>query len=779
MYLSTPRLFKQWLVIAIFLGITSSSLFATELVRETISFDKAWKFQKSDAEGAENLKFNDKKWRLLDVPHDWSIETEINRDNPSGRGGGYFGTGIGWYRKTFETPKSYTGKKVFIQFDGVMANSDVWINGQHLGHRPNGYIGFEYELTPYLKLGKKNVISVKCDNTDQPASRWYTGAGIYRHTRLVVKDPIFIQQWGSFFSSPSVSAEKATVKVKTTVVNSSSVEKEIEVIASIISADGAQKAEGKKSVTLAAGATVDVEQDIVVENPTLWSLENPYLYKGKTQLQVADAIVDDEVVNFGIRSIRFDAATGFYLNDKNFKIKGVCLHHDGAAVGAAVPLAIWHERLLKLKSIGINGVRTAHNPFDPGFYDLCDQLGFLVMNETFDTWRAKKNHADFGYQLYFDKWWEKDTRDIVVRDRNHPSIVIYSVGNEIRDNLSKQSGVDTYKMQHDVVHKYDGTRPVTLALFRPNSFGVYDNGFVELQDVVGQNYREDELVAAHNQKPTRKVIGTENGHLRQAMLTMRDNPFMAGQFLWTGFDYLGEATWPEISHDYGVFDRCGFPKTRTYERAGWWSDKPVVNIVRREFHLGEGELVDDWTPKDFDTYDEAHLEIYTNCDEVELFLNDKSLGVKTNPLDGSAIKWQLTYQQGTIKAVGKNSGKVVTECSYTSAGSATTLKLTATKMKLKNDFDDVVIITTEAVDEEGTRSPNTDKLISFEVSEAGKLIGVDNGDLENHDAFFLNTRRLVKGRCIAIVRAAADQGKITVSASAPGLKSTSIELDIE
>ncbi|RZK19068.1 MAG: hypothetical protein EOO86_08510 [Pedobacter sp.] len=446
------------------------------------------------------------------MPNDWSIEGAYDKANLTARGGGYLPSGIGWYRKSFSLDENLSGKKISIEFDGVMANSDVWINGFHLGKRPYGYISFNYDLSKHLNFGKgkTNIIAVKADNTVQPASRYYTGAGIYRHVRLVATDPIHIDNWGVFITTPEASAQKATVKVQTAVSNESTKAAQITVETSVLDGTGKVVKIVQSKQSIAANQSIKLDQSIELSNPKLWNVETPNLYQTLTKVIMGGKVIDDQLNSFGIRTFKFDAATGFWLNGKNFKLKGACLHHDGGAVGAAVPLSVWEFRLKKLQEAGVNAIRTAHNPVAPEFLDLCDQMGFLVMDETFDTWTSAKNNGEKGYNRFWKEWWERDTRDMVLRDRNHPSIVIYSVGNEIHDNLDNPEGFKKYKDQQDLVHQLDPSRPVTMALFRPANSKVYTNGFAETMDVVGQNYRENELVALHNQKPNLKVIGTEN-----------------------------------------------------------------------------------------------------------------------------------------------------------------------------------------------------------------------------------------------------------------------------
>jgi beta-galactosidase len=476
--------------------------------------------------------------------------------------------------------------------------------------------------------------------------------------------------------------------------------------------------------------------------------------------------------------MQFIAATGFWLNGKNLKIKGVCIHHDGGAVGSAVPLRVWERRLELLKEVGANAIRTSHNPPAPEFLDLCDKMGFLVMDETFDTWNARKSSADNGYNLYFNDWWKKDTHDQVVRDRNHPSIILYSVGNEIHDNLNDESGFKKYLMQQDLVHSLDTTRNVTMALFRPGISKVYENGLADKMDVVGQNYRENELVASHESKPARKVIGTENGHTLSAWLALRDKPFMSGQFLWTGIDYLGEADWPAIANGQGVYDRTGGTRNLTFQRKSWWSDQPMVYVMRNEQNAGAGGWISDWTPTDIDTYDDARIQVYSNCDEVELFLNGKSHGVRTRPADNaSARSWQLTFEKGTLKVVAKNNGVVVATQELKTAGTPAKILLKADKVKLANSWEDVSYITATVVDENDAPCLAADNQLNFTVSGAGVLSATDNGDLTSTESFLSPKRFVYKGKCIAIVKANAASGKITVTASASGLKDGTVVLE--
>jgi len=751
--------------------------------RAITNFDKNWHFIKQDVPGAEAVAFNDSRWRTLDVPHDWSIEGPYDQNNPTGSGGGYLPAGIGWYRKAFNLPAADANKKITIEFDGIMSNSDVWVNGYHLGTRPYGYVSFAYDMTGHVNFGgKTNVIAVRVDNSVQPASRYYTGSGIYRHVRLVATNPVHFDHWGVYVKSTQVTAQKATINVQAQVSNQSNANGTYTLQTTIVDPAGKTVKTTSNKQAIAAGKTFVYNQAINISNPVLWDIDHPALYKAITKITSGNATVDAETTNVGIRDSHFEAATGYWLNGKNIKLYGVALHHDGGAVGSAVPLRVWERRLQKMKEIGANAIRTSHNEVAPEFLDLCDRMGFLVMDETFDTWTAAKPHGEKGYNLHFTDWWDKDTRDMIMRDRNHPSIVIYSVGNEIHDNLNDSTGFKKYKDQQDLIHQLDPGRPVTMALFRPNTSGVYKNGFIEKMDIVGQNYRENELVAIHQQKPNMIVIGTENNHAQNAWLALRDNAFMSGQFLWTGVDYLGESVWPGRGSGSGLIDRTGNWHTNGLQRQSWWSSKPVVNMVRNSGAApgtgGRGDSgVADWSPSD-PAYKDARVQVFSNCDEVELFLNGKSLGVKSKPANDAPRVWNVTYEKGILKAVGRNQGKEVASNELKTAGAPAKIRLTADKSRISNNWDDLSFVTATVVDADGIACPNVDETVQFSITGKGVIAAVDNGDRTSHELYQATERHLYNGTCIALVKAKAPAGKITVKATAPGLAAGSVTIDM-
>jgi len=760
--------------------------------RNTTPFDAAWRFLKADAPGAQAPGFDDSGWRSVDVPHDWSIEGPFDQNNPTRGSGAWLPAGVGWYRKHFVLAEADSAKRVFLEFDGVMANSEVWVNGFSLGKRPYGYVSFRYELTGHVGFGAAhaNVVAVRADNIGQPASRWYSGAGIYRHVRLIVTDAVHVDQWATFVTTPKISAREATVRVETTAVNQSAAERAVALKVVIYAPDG--KAVGTAEAapqTIPAGGSAAFAVEIGVPFPLLWDLDRPVLYRAVVGLRSGGNTLDDDTVAFGIREFHFDAATGFWLNGRNFKLKGVCLHHDGGAMGAAAPLGVWERRLKALRSLGVNAIRTAHNPVAPEFLDLCDRMGFLVMDEMFDCWTVAKN--PFDYHLYFREWSKIDTRDTVRRDRNHPSVILYSAGNEIHDTPNAELAKGILAGLIEVFHANDPTRPVTQALLRPNQSHDYDDGLADMLDVVGQNYRENEILAAHAAKPTRKILGTENHGEPSTWRLLRDNPPYAGQFLWSGIDYLGESrTWPANTAGSGLLDRTGAIKPAGYERQSWWSDRPMVHIVRRvapppapatdpgyeaQARRAVRTLYTDWTPAGTSPHEET-VEVYSNCQEVELFLNGKSLGVQALTADPSPRVWKVRYEPGVLAAEGRNKGARAAVDQRTTAGAPAGIVLASDRSKLAQGWDEVAYVTATVVDGKGVPVPGAGTKIAFEVSGPGAIVAVDNADNSSTEPFQATARKTFDGQCLAILKATSGKGTMTVKATAEGLETGSIQI---
>ncbi len=760
--------------------------------RSTVNFDADWRFLKADADGAQQPAYDDAAWRTLQLPHDWSIEGPFDQHNPTGGAGAFLPAGIGWYRKHFTLPVADADRRVFIEFDGVMANSDVWINGYHLGRRPYGYVSFAYEMTGHLRYGpdQSNVLAVRVDDSHQPASRWYEGAGIYRHARLVITQPVHLEHWGVFVTTPQVSADHAVVEIRAAVRNQSAATAATRLHFTLVAPDGHPVGTAKSAIqSIPAGQVGNFDQTIQVRSPDRWDIDHPVLYRLLTDVRTHGVLVDDQTTPFGIRDAHFDAATGFWLNGRNLKIKGVCLHDDASALGMAVPLSAWQRRLAMLKQLGVNAIRTAHNPPAPEFLDLCDRMGFLVMDELFDCWTVGKN--PFDYHQYFDAWSKTDVRDTVRRDRNHPSVILYSAGNEIHDTPDADLAKHILAGLLAVFHENDPTRPVTQALLRPNRSHDYTDGLADMLDVIGTNYRYNELIAAHEAKPTRKIIGTENRHDAASWLAVRDTPFYSGEFIWSGIDYLGESWfWPNIANSSGLLDRTGRPHPDGYQFACWWSDRPMVHMVRRVApppppptdpgygpHLRRRfpQMFTDWTPANAAPHQE-NVEVYSNCDQVELVLNGRSLGMKDRPADLTPRSWQVPYEPGTLQAVGRNNGKVVAATELRTAGTPARLELATEIRTLATDWDSVAYVTATVVDEHGIRVPSADNPVTFSVNGPGKVIAVDSADNASHEPFQAAERRAFRGRCLAILRATAPNGKITVTVSAPGLASSAVEI---
>ena len=726
--------------------------------RDVQSIDNGWQFLLGDL-SLEELD-GSTGWRQVDVPHDWSIEGEFDRSNPTGQGGAYLPAGIGWYRKTIKTDIA-PDERLFLEFDGVMACSSVYVNGKLAGYRPNGYVGFTYDITELITPGKDAVVAVRVDNSVQPASRWYTGSGINRHVRLVRKNACHISMDGVF-----VSFDDGKLNVKATVSNTSDKSRKVKLQFVLKDADGkVVTRENGSDVQIALGERTELTSNAAVKSPHLWSLDDPYLYTLEVSIYDGRKEIDSETITTGLRTIRFDNENGFFLNGQNIKMYGVCLHSDAGALGTAVPASVWEYRLLQLRKLGVNAIRMAHNPADPAFMELCDRMGFLFMAESFDTWNSPKNHAEKGYNLYFDEWWEADTRAMVEQARNHPCVVIYSIGNEIRDNLNTAEGFEKYRKQQNMIHSLDCTRPVTMALFRPNSSGVYKNGFAEMMDVVGQNYRVDELKAYHDAHPEKAIIGTENTHDVQSWLMLRDDPSLCGQFLWAGIDYLGEAAWPQVMWSTSLLDVTGGVKPAGMQRASWWTSEPMVAYARHADNNGAGPLISDWTPADMDTYDQAVIEVYSNCQEVDLWINGEPQGRRTMPDNARPAIYNVNYYQGIIDVRGYNDGVLAAKCYTVTVGNPTHIGIEKIGGKAGTGFDDVEILSVFIADGEGNVCPNNDCRIELSVSGA-ELIAVDNADVMAHDTSHKSTAfNTYQGRMIAYIRRTSASGKVTVTAT--------------
>jgi beta-galactosidase/beta-glucuronidase len=789
-----------------FLLAALSCLHAADGGRVRRGFDEAWRFHLGDVTGGEQADLNDSGWRKLTLPHDWSIEQPYSASNPSGNG--YLPGGVGWYRKSFPVPEAAGGRMVSLEFDGVYRDSDVWINGHHLGHRPYGYSSFAYDLTPYLKTGNQsNLVAVRVDHSQAADSRWYTGSGIYRHVWLTITAPVHVAHWGTYVRTPVAGVAEALVSVETAVVNDSASATRVRLVTTIENAAGHEVGTATAEASLKAAESRSIAQQAVVTNPKLWDLERPELYTAVSRVYVDGAAADEYRTPFGIRDIRFDANTGFYLNGRPEKLKGVCIHHDLGALGAAFNEAALERRLKLLKQIGVNAIRCSHNPMAPELYEACDRLGLLVMDEGFDEWTLGKNKwvqgrnvgtpSHDGYNQAFDEWAVRDISDMVLRDRNHPSVILWSIGNEIEypnDPFSHPRGRGGMRPNApsadqlppiarrliSAIKLLDGTRPVTQALADIQSSNA--TGLASLLDVAGYNYLEQNYARDHETYPQRIVLGSENSHSLAAWQTVAQNAWVAGQFLWTGVDYLGESNrYPDRGSVAGLLDYCGFRKPESYLREALWTDHPMVYAAAREAvpagGRGGGRLVEHWNWAE-DSRKTIPVEVYTRCSSVELSLNGRSLGTKSPPnLLEPVLRWDVPNEAGVVRAVGQWAGKPG-ECAHfelATAGAPARLELAADPFDLAAG-PELISIEIRIVDAAGHRVFGAALPISVAVTGPGELAALDNSDPRDVASVQAGHRTAYQGRILALVRTGSEAGFVTVLASANGLPAAELRL---
>jgi beta-galactosidase len=787
-------------------GVSSESSVETIALASTprtvADFDRDWRFSKGDFPSAPIPAFDDSAWRLLNLPHDWSIEGPFGPEFASGNG--YAPGGIGWYRKHFRLEAAATNKLVAIEFDGVYDHAEVWINGHFGGGRPYGYSSFECDLTPHLKFGGgENVVAVRVDHSRFADSRWYTGSGIYRHVRLRMTERLRLAQWGTFVATPDVRQDSATVRIETSVESGADAARTFSLQSEIVAPDGTVAASVSTANRIAADTNQTVVQEVVVPNPQLWTLAAPRLYTLRSRVMVDADRLDETTTAFGIRTFRFDPDKGFFLNGAPLKLKGVCVHHEAGCLGAAVPEKVWERRLRTLKELGVNAIRTSHNPPAPEFLDLCDRLGLLVKDEAFDEFTPAKNKwvtgrnnglpSRFGYAEDFEEWSVRDISDMVRRDRNHPSIILWSIGNEIdyaNDPFSHPVLGDEYRPGNPAaenlvkharpliaeVKALDTTRPVTAALANVAMSDAV--GLGELLDVVGYNYQEQRYPSDHAKFPKRVIFGSENGHLFGNWTVVRDHDYVAGQFLWTGIDYLGEANrWPNRGSGAGLLDLCGFKKPLAWFRQSLWSDQPMVYLcvssgggVRGRTR---GEESWNWPSNATIT-----VRCYTTCAEVQLTLNGKTVGTKrrADAVQGE-LTWEVPFAPGVLKAVGREGDKSVSEFELKTAGSASRIELLSDVNQLSADGRDICHIEFRLVDAQGVRVPDAANEVTFNLDGPAKLLGIENGDLNSPDDCKDRKHKAYRGRGLAILQSERGSGKITVTATSPALDSASVGLN--
>ena len=770
----------------------------TAQARDRQNFDNGWRFVLADSAQMSKTDYHDTHWRALNLPHDWAVEGDFLCSNPSGAGGGALPGGIGWYRKTFKLQKKQ-GERYFIEFDGVYMNARVYINGKEVGYRPYGYSSFEYDITPYLIAGR-NVVAVRVDNSDQPNSRWYSGCGIYRHVWFTKTADVHVKHWGvHVVANP---------------------DGRISVTADVESQGKAYKV--RNQVFDAQGRAVGLK----VRRPHLWSVDDPYIYKVRTQVLVGGKVVDEVWTNTGFRSFRFDAKTGFWLNGKNMKLNGVCEHHDFGCLGAVVNEDAMHRKLVRLKEMGVNAIRSSHNPPAPELLNMCDTMGLIVMDESFDMWRRRKTQND--YARFFDEWHERDLADLILRDRNHPSILMWSIGNEVLEQWSSadadtltleqanlilnaghdastlakdgETSVNTLLADHlaDIVRRYDTTRPITAGCNEPSPNNHLFKG--KALDIVGFNYHHQGIKDVPKNFPGRPFIMTESVSALQTtgFYTMpsdsvikapkewwlpytdpsfkcssydnmhaswsstheetwdvvKHTPYVGGQFIWTGFDYIGEPTpysYPARSSYFGIIDLAGQPKDVYYMYQSEWTNRPVLHLFPHWNWL-DGEQIDMWC-------------YYNQADEVELYINGKSQGVRRKADSHQYhVMWRVTFEPGEVKVVARKDGKEVRQQTIHTAGQPHHLQLSIDYQGKNTTF-----VKVEVVDENGNRCPWAENQVFFDTDAT--IIGVDNGNQTSLERFKDNKRKAFFGRCFVVL-----DGHGTLKAKSYGLPTATIKL---
>ena len=780
---------------------------------QATNFDQGWRFHLGDVAGAQAPAFADAAWRTLDLPHDWSIEGPFSEQNPAGVAGGALPGGVGWYRKTFSVPAADSGKVVFVEFDGVYRNSEVWINGHSLGKRPYGYSSFRYELTPHLRYRARNVIAVRVDNSQQPNSRWYSGSGIYRHVRLVTSDPMHVAQWGTYITTPLVSVDSSHVSIRTSLRNERQVEQPIVLSTVVYDSAGREVAAISTMGRIAGDSVAELVQDLTISRPVLWSLERPYLYRAVSRVTCGNRLCDTYTTPFGVRSFVFRADSGFFLNGRHVKIRGICLHHDLGALGAAVNTRAIERQLQIMKAMGANALRTSHNPPAPELLDLTDRMGFIVMDEAFDMW--KKEKTPFDYHLDWDAWHVRDLSDMVLRDRNHPSVFIWSIGNEVMEqwNNGDSTAAPIARELAGIVRALDPTRPITQAANNGSPQNpVFHAGAL---DLLGHNYHHEVWKDFPTQYPGEKFIITEamsalnsrgvygqpsdsvaiyytpyeknrgpqpptNGRLssydnshafwgslhEESLRLFEHYPFLSGIFVWQGIDYLGEPTpyeWPARSSYFGAVDLAGFPKDPFYLYQSVWTEQPMLHLLPH-WNWTRGDTIDVWA--------------YTNAEQVELYLNGAFLGVRRKTEPVSHLMWRVAYKPGTLRAVARQNGLVTTTAVVRTTGVPARVALAADRARIRADGEDLSFVTITVRDRRGLAVPTAQPLVRLRISGGARIVGVDNGDEISHTSFQAHQVRLFNGKAVVIVRAGRKKGTATLTAEGRGLAPATVHIEL-
>ncbi|MET3502871.1 beta-galactosidase [Mucilaginibacter rubeus] len=765
-------------------------------------FDYNWKFNLGDDSLARLRDFNDNAWRNLDLPHDWSIEGSVSPKNPTGGAGGYFPTGIGWYRKTFKVAPEWKGKSIFVYFEGVYMNSEVFINGKSLGIRPYGYSSFRYDLSPYLDFNKENVIAVRVDNSQQVNSRWYSGSGIYRHVWLDVTNPLHLADWGVAITTPEVSSKQASVQVKATIKNETSFPQRIAVNTRLLSVSFKDVGNNTTKVELPAHSEKEITQIIKVSKPLLWTPETPYLYHAQIQVLKAKEKIDETKTALGIRSIKFTPDKGFQLNGKTVKISGGCVHHDNGCLGAAAFDRAEERKVELMKAAGFNAVRTSHNPPSEAFLEACDRLGLLVIDEAFDGWRVGKNKHD--YSVYFDKWSKRDLETMVLRDRNHPSIFMWSIGNEVVER-NKPEAVVTAKMLAGIVKDIDSTRPVTSAIVKWGNDWESLDPLMAAHDVCGYNYQLQGAPADHKRVPSRVIFQTES-YPRDAFANwklVQNNNYIIGDFVWTAIDYLGESgigRWyysgdvpgEHWENDFfpwhgaycGDIDLTGWRKPISHYRSMLYNDKEKLYMAVREPKPEPLEIKEtwwsvwptweSWTWPGFEGR-KLDVDVYSKYPKVRLYFNDKLLEEKPTTVNQEfKATFSVPYTPGTLKAVGVENDKEIESTTLQTSGSAAKVRLIADRKQLLPNGQDLSYVSIEITDKDGVLQPNASDRLQFKIEGPGVIAGLDNANVKDTDLYIGNSRKAWHGRAMVVIRSTHNAGDINLTVSSASLSEATI-----
>ncbi len=814
--LKPTRIATGFLILLTAIGLTSCNNTKPDFTNREQNFDSDWKFNLGDVSGAESATFDDSQWRSLDLPHDWSIEDfptidgkqqigPFSEDSPGMGATGNVMGGTGWYRKTFTLDKSSEGKKVQICFDGVYMNSEVWINGQSLGIHPYGYTPFNYDLTPFLKpFGEPNSLAVKVNNTGKN-SRWYSGSGIYRHVVLQITSKVNIPVWGIFVTTPEVSTDKATVKFDIQVSNEDKESADLKVTTQILSPDGKAVCDAKTTVSPFKEEKTDIEQVFDLKSPSLWSIETPTLYRAVTEISLNGTVIDQKTTTFGIRSIEFSAEKGFLLNGEPVLLKGGCMHHDNGPLGSATLDRAEERRVELMKKFGFNAIRTSHNPPSHQFLDACDRLGVLVIDEAFDQWQRPKNPED--YNLYFDEWHQRDLEAMIMRDRNHPSIIMWSIGNEINERVDS-SGLAIMKNLSAIIKTMDTTRPVTEAIcsFWDHPGKTWETtipAFAQL-DVCGYNYKLDEYENDHKIAPERIMAGTESFPVQafENWQMVEKYPYVIGDFVWTAMDYLGESGignaligkdkkvtfapgWPWYNANCGDIDICGFKKPQSYFRDVVWKNSNLEMAVHAPIPSGMFENVSFWGwPDEQQSWNWAgnegqklQVNVYSNYPEARLELNGKVIGTKPVSADTKlTATFEVPYEAGELIAIALQDGKEMESKILKTTGKPAKIRLTADRSEIKASRNDLSYVTVEVTDEDGNLVPDANVPIQFSISGDGELAAVENGNPNDMKSFRTPECKTFKGKCLVILRPSGTAGTISLTAKADGFGGDEIQV---